>query len=70
MTQTIEQKIQLRLNVIEGCLCENVHIQNPEGVQRILNNVTKWWDRLSEQDKLYVQSAQHIIDNSIPYDNS
>ena len=68
--QTIAERNQHRLNVLEACLCENVHLTDAAGVQRLLNRITKWYSTLSEQDQAYCDSAQRIIEQQIPYDGS
>lgn len=63
-------KLQHRLNVLEACLCENVHLRDPAGVQRLLNRITKWYNALCAEDQAYCDSAQRIITEQIPYDGS
>jgi len=67
---TIAERCEHRLNVLEACLCENVHLSDSAGVQRLLNRITKWYSSLSDSDQAYCDSAQRIIDEQIPYDGS
>ena len=68
--QTIPERIQYRLNVLEGCLIENVHITQTEDEQRLLNKIAQHDHMLSDEDRAYCHSAQTIIDSGIPYDGS
>ena len=61
--QTIPERIQYRLNVLEGCLIENVHITQTEDVQRLLNKIAQHDHMLSDEDRAYCHSAQNIIDS-------
>ena len=67
---TLEQKLQHRLDVLEGCLCENVHISDPDGVRRLLQRIKPHVDLLNIEDYNYYESALRILEEQIPYDGS
>lgn len=67
---TLEEKLNHRLNVLEACLCENVHLRDPAGVQRLLNRISKWYSQLNTADQQYCDSAQRIINEQIPYSDT
>jgi len=64
------ERLQHRLNLIEVSLCDNLHLRLPENVQALLNKIIVHRELLSEADAAYVDSAQNIITNQIPYDGS
>jgi len=64
------ERLQHRLNLIEVSLCDNLHLRLPENVQALLNKIIVHRELLSEADARYVDSAQNIITNQIPYDGS
>ena len=70
MEMTLEQKLQHRLDVLEGCLCENVHISDPVGVRRLLQRIKPHVDLLNIEDYNYYESALRILEEQIPYDGS
>lgn len=70
MEMTLEQKLQHRLDVLEGCLCENVHISDPDGVRRLLQRIKPHVDTLNIEDYNYYTSAVRILEEQIPYDGS
>ena len=39
----------------------NHHIDNPDEVYELTTSVSKFWSVLSEEDKDYIQMAQHAI---------
>lgn len=63
-------KLQHRLNLLELCLCDNLHIQNPAAVQTLITKLKVHDTHLSSEDSAYVKSAQIILDQQIPYDGS
>jgi hypothetical protein len=67
---TIPEKLQHRLNVLEGCLCENVHISDPDGVRRLIQRITPHVEMLNIEDYAYYESALRILEEQIPYDGS
>jgi len=70
MEMTLEQKLQHRLDVLEGCLCENVHISDPDGVRRLLQRIKPHVELLNIEDYAYYESALRILEEQIPYDGS
>lgn len=70
MEMTLKQKLQHRLDVLEGCLCENVHISDPDGVRRLIQRITPHVDLLNIEDYNYYESAVRILEEQIPYDGS
>ena len=68
--QPLEIRIQHRLNLLETCLCDNLHLRDPDGVQTLIQKIAVHDHILSDADRDYAQSAQRILDEQIPYDGS
>ena len=66
----LAERLQHRLNLIEVSLCDNLHLRLPLNVQALLDKIIVHSALLSEEDAAYVDSAQNIIINQIPYDGS
>lgn len=66
----LAERLQHRLNLIEVSLCDNLHLRLPDNVQALLDKIIVHSALLSEEDAAYVDSAQNIIINQIPYDGS
>jgi hypothetical protein len=66
--EQLEQRLELRLTVLEQYLLQNIHISNKASVQRLINRILYRWDWISHSDKQWLESVQHIVDNQIPYE--
>lgn len=66
--EQLEQRLELRLGVLEQYLLHNIHITNKPSVQRLINRILYRWDWLSDSDQQWLHSVQHIVDNQIPYE--
>ena len=69
-SQPIETRIQHRLNLLETCLCDNLHLRDPDGVQTLIQKIAVHDSVISDEDREYALSAQRILDEQIPYDGS
>jgi hypothetical protein len=47
-----------------------MHIRDPNAVQALLQKIAVHDAILSDEDRAYAHSAQRIIDEQIPYDDS
>ena len=68
--EPLETRVQHRLNLLEVALCDNMHIRDPDSVQALLQKIAVHDAILSDEDRAYALSAQRIIDEQIPYDDS
>ena len=55
------------MNTLQKNMENDVHINNQYAVQEVINNVSKFWSILSEEDREYIQAAQHAIDENISW---
>ena len=68
--EPLETRVQHRLNLLEVALCDNMHLRDPNSVQALLQKIAVHDAILSDEDRAYAHSAQRIIDEQIPYDDS
>ena len=68
--EPLETRVQHRLNLLEVALCDNMHLRDPNAVQALLQKIAVHDAILTDEDRAYAHSAQRIIDEQIPYDDS
>ena len=65
--QTIEQRIEIRLNVLEHLLTSNTHIHEPELVENVMSKLRPHYKKMLKADQAYMNSAERIIAEQIPF---
>ena len=60
--QSLRERIKTRLDVLQHWMESNYHLKNPDEVRDLTLQISKFWTILSEEDREYVQYAQHAID--------
>jgi hypothetical protein len=63
----LKEKINNFMNTLQKNMENGDHINNQYAVQEVINNVSKFWSILSEEDKEYIQAAQQAIDEHISW---
>lgn len=63
----LKEKINDFMNTLQKNMENGDHINNQYVVQEVINNVSKFWSILSEEDREYIQAAQHAIDESMTW---
>ena len=63
----LKEKINNFMNTLQKNMENGDHINNQYVVQEVINNVSKFWSILSEEDREYIQAAQHAIDESMTW---
>jgi len=59
---TITVKIKERMDKLQKWMESNYHIDHPDEVYELTTSVSKFWSVMSEEDRDYVQMAQHAIE--------
>jgi len=59
---SVPDKIKQRMDQLQKLMESNYHIDNPEEVYELTTSVSKFWSVLSEEDRDYIQAAQHAIE--------
>ena len=60
--QSLRERIKTRLDALQHWMESNYHLKNPDEVRDLTHQISKFWTILSEEDREYVQYAQHAID--------
>ena len=55
------------MNTLQKNMENGDHINNQYAVQEVINDVSKFWPILSEEDREYIQAAQQAIDEHISW---
>lgn len=67
LTQPIEERIEYRLQSLEWMLCSNWHITDIKSVQTVMAKLRPHYLIMNENDRKYMDSAEIIIQDQIPY---
>lgn len=59
----LDIKIKERMDALQRSMESNAHLDDPTAVLDIIDSVSKFWPRLDEEDKDYIQCAKFAIDN-------
>jgi len=59
----IRQKVTARIDELQSMLEANEHLNNPDKAMGLTHRISPFWSILSEEDREYVQCAQHAIED-------
>jgi hypothetical protein len=59
----ISVKIKEQMDQLQKWMESNYHIDNPQEVYELTTKVSKLWSILTEEDRDYIQAAQHAIED-------
>ncbi len=60
---TISVKVKERMDQLQKWMESNYHIDNTQEVYNLTTEVSKFWSVLTEEDRDYIQAAQHAIED-------
>ena len=63
----LREKINHRLDTFQEMLANNEHIDKPSAAADLVNRISPFWSILSEEDRDYVQCAQHAIEDGVKW---
>jgi len=63
----IRKTINERMDQLQAWMEANHHLKNPQEVHELTLNVSKFWSVLSEEDRDYIQAAQHAIEDKLEW---
>jgi len=61
--KSILEKIDIRMKTIQMQMESNIHLNAPESVLANIIHVSKFWARMNEEDRDYIQAARHYVEN-------
>ena len=63
----LREKINHRIDTLQELLENNEHIDKPEAAESLIHRISPFWSILSEEDRDYVQAAQHAIEDKLEW---
>lgn len=57
------EKIELRMQKLEGQMKSQTHISDPEAVAETIMSITKFWSVMNEEDQDYVECARYALED-------
>mgnify|MGYP001034294543 CR=1 FL=1 len=60
-------KIDAKLDLLEQSLKEQKHLSDPAFVLELIDSISIFWSVLSEEDREYVQFANHAIEEQFEW---
>jgi hypothetical protein len=67
MPDPIRKKIDDRMDKLQAIMESNEHLTNPEKAIGLTHRISPFWSILSEEDREYVQCAQHAIEDQLEW---
>ena len=63
----LREKINHRLDTLQEMLENNEHLDKPQAAEGLIYRISPFWSILSEEDRDYVQAAQHAIEDGVKW---
>lgn len=63
----IRQKVTARIDELQRIMEANEHLSDPEKAIGLTYRISPFWSILSEEDREYVQCAQHAIEDQLEW---
>lgn len=63
----LRNTIDKRMDILQTWMESNYHLSRPEVVLEHIQTVSKFWSVLSEEDREYIQCAQHAIEEKMEW---
>ena len=63
----LREKINHRLDTLQEMLENNEHLDKPQAAEDLVHRISPFWSILSEEDRDYVQCAQHAIEDGVKW---
>lgn len=63
----LRQEIKNRMDILQDWMESNYHLRRPEVVEEHIQSITKFWSVLDEEDRDYIQCAQHAIEEKMEW---
>lgn len=69
MSKVTEYKKQIteQMDVLQEMMESNVHLKEPEKVINHIDSISFKWTFISEEDREYIQCAQHAIEEQLEW---
>ena len=59
---TVRKKIEERLDDLEHHMDNNIHLEDRELVEQLIQSISKFWSVLEEGDREYIEAARYACE--------
>lgn len=59
---TLYKKIEARFVELEDLLDNNIHLEDRDQVEQLIQNIAKFWSILEEGDRDYIEAARYACE--------
>ena len=59
---TLYKKIEARFAELEDLLDNNIHLEDRDQVEQLIQNIAKFWSILEEGDRDYIEAARYAVE--------
>ena len=66
-TEDLRALINRRMDYLQEMMESNMHLKAAENVMIQIASVSKFWSVLSEEDRDYIQAAQHAVEEKMEW---
>jgi len=66
-TEDLRALINRRMDYLQEMMESNMHLKAAENVTIQIASVSKFWSVLSEEDRDYIQAAQHAVEEKMEW---
>ena len=66
-TEDFQNLINRRMDYLQEMMESNMHLKAAENVTIQIASVSKFWSVLSEEDRDYIQAAQHAVEEKMEW---
>lgn len=67
MANTLREKLELRMQILEEMMKKQMHIQDPQTVDLFLDRITYCWEVMKEEDRDFVQGCKTALEEKIEW---
>lgn len=60
---SLREKLNSRMDELQEMMESNFHLKEPSKVTDVINRISPFWTVMCEEDRDYVQCAQHAIED-------
>mgnify|MGYP003127552218 FL=1 len=63
----LREKLNYRIDTLQEMLENNEHLDKPIAAENLIHRISPFWSILSEEERDYVQCAQHAIEDGVKW---
>ena len=67
MVNSVDEKIFARMWDLQDMMEAQVHLSDPRAVLEKIASISKFWERLEEQDRDYIEGCRFALDSLVEW---